>query len=95
MKELATGRVFITSQNHGCTVNQETIDPGVAYVTHVSLNDGTVEGIRHCSLPIASIQFHPQASPGLDSALCFVDSSLRPHGLRHKRSDEIAAKTGS
>lgn len=64
VKELAIGRVFITSQNHGYTVNQETIDPGVAYVTHVSLNDGTVEGIRHCSLPIASIQFHPQASPG-------------------------------
>lgn len=64
VKDLTTGRVLITSQNHGYAIDEETIDPSVAYVTHVSLNDGTVEGIRHRSLPIASIQYHPEASPG-------------------------------
>ncbi|HOB09049.1 MAG: glutamine-hydrolyzing carbamoyl-phosphate synthase small subunit [Limnochordia bacterium] len=64
VKDLRTGRVLITSQNHGYAVDAQSIDPRAAYVTHVSLNDGTVEGLRHRSLPIASIQYHPEASPG-------------------------------
>lgn len=64
VKDLRTGKVFITSQNHGYAVDAQSIDSRTAYVTHISLNDGTVEGLRHRSLPITSIQYHPEASPG-------------------------------
>lgn len=64
VKELSTGRVHITTQNHGYAVDGDTIDTRVTEVTHISLNDGTVEGIRHRWLPAWSIQFHPEASPG-------------------------------
>jgi carbamoyl-phosphate synthase small subunit len=64
VKELSTGRVCITSQNHGYVIDRDTIDDSVVEVTHVSLNDGTVEGIRHRFLPAVSVQYHPESSPG-------------------------------
>ena len=63
VKELATGRVHITAQNHGYTVDGDSL-PGELEVSHVNLNDGTVEGLRHRSLPILTIQYHSEASPG-------------------------------
>ena len=63
VKELATGRVHITAQNHGYAVDGESL-PGELEVSHVNLNDGTVEGLRHRSLPILTIQYHSEASPG-------------------------------
>jgi carbamoyl-phosphate synthase small subunit len=67
VKELATGHVLITSQNHGFAVlGSEAEIPGAPAleVTHVNLNDGTVEGLRHRSLPIFAVQYHPEAAPG-------------------------------
>ncbi len=63
VKEIATGRVHITAQNHGYAVDPDSL-PSEIEVSHVNLNDGTVEGLRHRSLPIMSIQYHSEASPG-------------------------------
>jgi carbamoyl-phosphate synthase small subunit len=63
VRELATGKVSITAQNHGYAVDPDTLKGGLE-VSHINLNDGTVEGLRHRGLPILSIQYHCEASPG-------------------------------
>ena len=64
VKDLATGRVYITSQNHGFALDADSIAGTGLRVSHVSLNDGTVEGMEHESLPLFTIQYHPEANPG-------------------------------
>ncbi len=64
VKNLLTGKVTITSQNHGFAVRADSLDPAEAIVSHVNVNDGTVEGLRHRRLPIFSVQYHPEAAPG-------------------------------
>ncbi len=64
VKNLKTEQVDITSQNHGFCVDPQSLDMQAMEVTHLNLNDQTVEGIRHKHLPIFSIQYHPEASPG-------------------------------
>ena len=63
VRDLDTDKVHITSQNHGYAVDPEGLPPEVE-VSHLNLNDGTVEGLRHKSLPVMSIQYHSEASPG-------------------------------
>jgi carbamoyl-phosphate synthase small subunit len=63
VKDLQTGRVVITSQNHGYALEDRFTDPDIE-PSQINLNDGTIEGLRHRSLPIFSIQYHPEASPG-------------------------------
>ena len=71
VKDLETGRVYITSQNHGYAIDPDGLKNGME-VAHINLNDGTVEGLKHRELPIFSIQYHPEASPGpMDSAYFF------------------------
>jgi carbamoyl-phosphate synthase small subunit len=71
VKDLETGRVYITSQNHGYAVDEKTL-PKEFVVTHRNWNDFTVEGIKHKELPIFSVQYHPEANPGpLDSKYLF------------------------
>jgi carbamoyl-phosphate synthase small subunit len=64
VKDLLTGKVEITAQNHGFCVDMNTLDPRAVELTHVNLNDQTLEGMRHRALPVFSVQYHPEASPG-------------------------------
>lgn len=64
VKNLRTGKVEITSQNHGFCVDIDSIRGHEIEITHVNLNDGTLEGMRHRELPAFSVQYHPEASPG-------------------------------
>ena len=64
VKDLDAGRVFITSQNHGYVVCAESVDPAVAQVSHINVNEGSVEGLRYTNGNVYTVQFHPEASPG-------------------------------
>lgn len=74
VKNLQTGRIEITSQNHGFAVDPDSLDGSLIEITHLNLNDQTNEGFRHRELPIFSVQYHPEASPGPhDSDYLFRD----------------------
>jgi carbamoyl-phosphate synthase small subunit len=64
VKNLLTGKVEITTQNHGFCVDGDSIKDPEIEITHINLNDRTLEGMRHRSLPVFSVQYHPEASPG-------------------------------
>jgi len=87
VKDLATGKVAITSQNHGFAVDPDSLPPEVE-VTHINLNDGTVEGMRHRELPIFSVQYHPEAAPGPhDAGYFFADFARLIEAQRGKTND--------
>ncbi|MFD0710730.1 glutamine-hydrolyzing carbamoyl-phosphate synthase small subunit [Paenibacillus sp. GCM10027626] len=74
VKDLRTGKFYMTSQNHGYTVNADSIAGTELEVTHINNNDRTIEGLRHSKFAAFSVQYHPEASPGpLDSNYLFDD----------------------
>ena len=73
VKDLETGRIEITSQNHGFCVDLESLDPDEVELTHVNLNDGSLEGMRHKKFPAFSVQYHPENAPGPHDSLYLFD----------------------
>ena len=73
VKNLRSGKVEITAQNHGFCVDPDSLPPSDVEITHVNLNDQTNEGMRHRSLPLFSVQYHPEASPGPHDARYLFD----------------------
>jgi carbamoyl-phosphate synthase small subunit len=82
--DLTTRKVEITSQNHGFAVDVGSLE-GKAVLTHVNLNDQTVEGMRHDSLPVFSVQYHPEASPGPNDATYLFDRFVKLMDERARR----------
>ena len=76
VQDLATGRVHITAQNHGYAVSADNLPPGLE-VSQINLNDSTVEGLRHRTLPLFTIQYHSEASPGPQDNDYLFDRFLR------------------
>jgi carbamoyl-phosphate synthase small subunit len=85
VRDLDTGRIYITAQNHGYTVDSRSL-PSELEVTHINLNDETVEGLRHRELPVFSIQYHSEASPGPRDNLYMFENFLRMVGTRSRAS---------
>lgn len=93
VKNLDTGRIEITSQNHGFAVDRASLEAAGGVVTHVNLNDGTVEGFRHATYPLFCVQYHPEASPGPHDAAylfdAFVELMRTRQPLRPERVREL------
>lgn len=77
VKDLKADKVYITSQNHGYYVVENSINHQIAEVSHINLNDGTVEGIRYKNKKIMTVQFHPEACPGPQDTECIFDEFIQ------------------
>lgn len=84
VRDMDAGRVYITSQNHGYVVKAESVDPNVAEISHVNVNDGTVEGLKYKNGRVFTVQFHPEASPGpKDTGYLFDRFIEKMEGKKH------------
>jgi carbamoyl-phosphate synthase small subunit len=82
VRDLRSGRVTITTQNHEFQVVADTISPASGFeVSHVNLNDGSVEGLRHRDLPVFSVQYHPEGCPGPQDSQALFDELLGLAGI--------------
>jgi len=77
VKDLATGRVFISTQNHGFAADAKSLEKAGLELAQINLNDMTVEGIRHKALPLMAVQYHPEAGPGPHDTYFFFDSFMK------------------
>ncbi len=80
VKDLETGRVYISSQNHGYAVDTDTLDPRVAVPAFVNVNDGTNEGLKYTGKNIFTVQFHPEACPGPQDSGYLFDRFIKMMG---------------
>lgn len=90
VKDLKSGRVYISSQNHGYVIKEETIDPDVAEVSFINVNDKTIEGLDYKNKNIRTVQFHPEACPGpQDTAYLFDEFMDRMKGAKMPKREDI------
>jgi len=87
VKDLASGRCYITSQNHGYTVNEESVKSTELEVTHINNNDKTIEGLKHKKFPAFSVQYHPEAAPGPHDSSYLFDQFLEM--IREHKQNEV------
>ena len=89
VKDLATGKIEITTQNHGFCVDVDSFPGNAAEITHLNLNDKTVEGMRHKTLPVFSVQYHPESSAGPHDSRYLFDRFLEM--VRKNKADKTGA----
>lgn len=77
VKDIKTGRVSITSHNHGYAIKKESIDPKIAKISHINVNDEIVEGLEYLKKDILTVQFHPQGSPGPEDTNYLFDEFIQ------------------
>lgn len=101
VKELASNRCFITSQNHGYTVLEDSIAGTELEVTHINNNDKTIEGLKHSKYPAFSVQYHPEAAPGpydnsylFDQFIDMIRKHQRNHPKAPRQAEIVAAAKG-
>lgn len=101
VKELASGRCYITSQNHGYTVNEASISGTELEVTHINNNDKTIEGLQHKKYPAFSVQYHPEAAPGpydnsylFDRFIEMIREHKRLYPQKPRQAEIMAAAKG-
>lgn len=87
VKDLMTGKVEITSQNHGFCVDMESLKETAVELSHINLNDNTLEGLEHTELPLFSVQYHPEASPGPHDASYLFDRFIEMMKKHHPPAD--------
>jgi len=95
VKDLATGRIDITVQNHGFCVDFDSMGDATVDLTHVNLNDGTCEGMRHRRYPVFSVQFHPEAGPGPHDAHHLFDRFVNLMREYKTANDTVKPVAGS
>ena len=76
VKNIKKDRIFITSQNHGYAIDEKTVNPEIAVVSDINMNDGTVEGLKYLKKDIYTVQFHPEACPGPEDNSYIFDEFL-------------------
>lgn len=101
VKELESGRCYITSQNHGYTVNEASLAGTDLVVTHINNNDKTVEGVKHTKYPAFSVQYHPEAAPGpydnsylFDRFIEMIRTHKRQNPQKPRQAELMAAAKG-
>ncbi len=94
VKDLSTGRVYISSQNHGYVVDTDKLDPNVAVPAFINVNDGTNEGLSYTGKNIFTVQYHPEACPGPQDSRYLFDRFIQMIRTSEARENHFAIQTG-